>query len=346
MFAINFNYSDLNKLCGDSEILKLITEIHEYKGRLELILNDKKRERLSRTARLQSVYASCRLSGNEMPAERIRQLCGISSPKDVIAETKEEREALGYNSALELVFSGYENAEINTATICLLHKYAMGHSEGSGKFLKIQHYKYSVLENGKYAFYDSAARFSTAGAVKEICASFEKCSAENRTDALILIPAFIRDFLNIHPFEEGSGRAGRLLLQLLLLKFGYMQVRYISIEEKILKSKDNYWAALSESAYAYEREKNTAFIKYFLTIFRDCCRELDETVLSDRESRPAERIEKATRGRTLKFTKKDVLEMCPDIGVKTAENALRLLCDKGVIKKRGSGRTTFYMRVD
>ena len=35
------------------------------------------------------------------------------------------------------------------------------------------------------------------------------------------------------------------------------------------------------------------------------------------------------------------MELCPEIGRESVENALKKLCDDGIIKKHGGGRSVF-----
>ena len=60
-----------------------------------------------------------------------------------------------------------------------------------------------------------------------------------------MIPVFIHDFLCIHPFNDGNGRMSRLLTTLLLYQNGYMIGKFISLEQKIERTKDSYYAALA-----------------------------------------------------------------------------------------------------
>ena len=53
-------------------------------------------------------------------------------------------------------------------------------------------------------------------------------------------------------------------------------------------------------------------------------------------------VEKAVGSKLGKFTKSDIMELCPEIGRASIENALKKLCEDGKIEKRGAGRTTFY----
>ncbi len=43
-----------------------------------------------------------------------------------------------------------------------------------------------------------------------------------------------------------------------------------------------------------------------------------------------------------KFTESDIMELCPEIGRAFVENALRKLCDDGIIEKHDGCRLVFY----
>ena len=55
-----------------------------------------------------------------------------------------------------------------------------------------------------------------------------------------------------------------------------------------------------------------------------------------------EMVEKAVNSKLGKFTKSDIMELCPEIGRASVENALKKLCDDGIIKKHGGGRSIYY----
>ena len=77
----------------------------------------------------------------------------------------------------------------------------------------------------------------------------------------ILIKAFVShiSFEKIHPFSDGNGRVGRLLLQLVLLKGGYSFNGLISIEEALNERKEEYYAYLNKS-------DATSFIEFMLEL--------------------------------------------------------------------------------
>lgn len=47
-----------------------------------------------------------------------------------------------------------------------------------------------------------------------------------------------------------------------------------------------------------------------------------------------------------KFTKSEIMELCPGLSRSAVEKSLRELVEKNVIVKRGVGRGTYYLRSD
>ena len=55
-----------------------------------------------------------------------------------------------------------------------------------------------------------------------------------------------------------------------------------------------------------------------------------------------EMVERAVNQKIGKFTKSDIMELCPEIGRGSVENMLKAMCEEGLIKKEGKGRATYY----
>ena len=85
---------------------------------------------------------------------------------------------------------------------------------------------------------------------------------------LLLIPAYVLDFLCIHPFTDGNGRMARLLTLLLLYQAGYQVGRYVSLERVIERSKETYYEALGMSSQGWHEDRHTLapWTDYFLGV--------------------------------------------------------------------------------
>ena len=59
-----------------------------------------------------------------------------------------------------------------------------------------------------------------------------------------------------------------------------------------------------------------------------------------------ETVCRAVESRIGKFTKRDIMELCPTLSKASVESGIKQLVDAGQLVKQGSGRSTFYFRSD
>ena len=189
----------------------------------------------------------------------------------------------------------------------------------------------------------------TAEAMKELCTRFLEAWEADRIDKLVLIPMFILDFLCIHPFNDGNGRMSRLLTLLLFYKAGYIVGKYVSMEMLIEKTKETYYEALQASSTGWHEGENSyePFVKYYLGIMLKAYNEFESRVehLKHRSLSKPDRIKAVIDNKVGKITKKEIMELCPDISKITVERTLTNLVKSGYIAKVGAGPSTGYVRV-
>ena len=124
--------------------------------------------------------------------------------------------------------------------------------------------------------------------------------------------------------------------------------KYISLESKIAKNKDLYYNALeaSQGGWYENADDPTPLIKYLLSIILAAYRKLDERLELVGDKAPAiEIVRRAVESKLGKFTKSEVLELCPTLGKTSVESSLKKLVDRGVLTQHGKGRATFYTRM-
>ena len=344
----NFDYNKLVDLKLDSDIVFLLGRIHEAKGKQELFLAQKPKEldKLVEIAKIQSTEASNAIEGIRTTDTRLKQLLTEkTTPKN-----RAEEEIAGYRDVLNVIHDSFEYIPLTPNYILQLHKmlFARTGLEIGGKFKSVQNYITAVDKNGNsYTLFTPLAPYETPKAIDEICEQFNNAIADNKVDPLILIPVFIHDFLCIHPFLDGNGRMSRLLTTLLLYRCGYFVGKYISLEAKIAKDKNSYYEALAKSQTAWLEGKDNPveFIKYLLGIIVSAYRDFEERIeVVTVKASSLEMVRKAIAGIVGKFTKADIIKLCPSIGVKTIEKHLKTLTSLNEIQKHGSARATFYTR--
>ena len=57
-------------------------------------------------------------------------------------------------------------------------------------------------------------------------------------------------------------------------------------------------------------------------------------------------VRKACGQKIGKFTKTDLMALCPTIGKSSVENAIKKLIEEGVLVKHGGGRAVYYTKSD
>lgn len=346
----SFDYSVLKNKTWDNEILGIVAQIHEYKGRQELYLKQKPEEldRLVEIAKIQSTEASNEIEGIRTTNTRLKQLVADkTAPRN-----RDEEEIMGYRDVLNTIHENYEYIPIRANYILQLHRDLFRYSEkgSGGHFKNTQNYISATdSEGNEFVLFTPVTPYETPPAVDAICESYNRVIDTQDIDALLLIPVFIHDFLCIHPFNDGNGRMSRLLTTLLLYKSGYVIGKYISLESKIAKNKNLYYDALEACQRGwYENQEDPApFIKYLLRTILAAYRDFEDRVDLVSEKLPAvEVVRRAVYGKIGKFTKRDIMELCPTIGKTSVENSIKQLVDRGVLVKHGSGRSTYYTRSD
>lgn len=141
----------------------------------------------------------------------------------------------------------------------------------------------------------------------------------------------------------------RLLTTLLLYQNGYMVGKYISLEAKIANSKELYYDSLAAAQHGWREGQEDAvpFIKYLLSTVIAAYRDFEERMELVSDKLPAlETVRKAVQARLGKFTKAEILGLCPSLSASSVEASLRKLAANGELVKQGAGRSTVYSRVN
>lgn len=344
----DFNYGKLRNIKWDNEVLGLVAQIHEYKGKQTLFLKQKPAtlEKLVEIAKIQSTEASNKIEGIVTTAVRIKQLCD----QKTTPRNRDEEEISGYRDALSLIHESYEYIPIKSSYILQLHQVLYRYSQRSigGRFKNTQNYITEIKESGEQIVrFMPLDPFETPTAIEKMCESFNRETDACEIDPLILIPAFIVDFLCVHPFNDGNGRMSRLLTTLLLYRAGYVVGKYVSLESKIEKTKESYYKALEKSDINWNREENDImpFIKYILGTVLAAYRDFEQRViLVEDKSSAIDLVRNAVNNTIGKFTKSDIMELVPSVGKTSVENSLKILIEEGVIGRDGKGKATFYFR--
>ncbi len=360
-----FNYKKYKTYRWDNEIINYLSQIHEYKGKQELFLRQKpvEMEKLVEIAKVQSIESSNRIEGIITTATRVGQI----AKEKTTPRNRDEKEIAGYRDVLNTIHESYKYIPLNGNIILQLHRDLMQYAETrtGGRYKITQNYLKEVKEDGTEVIrFTPVPPFETEPCINAICENYNSMLDDSSVDPLLIIPVFLHDFLCIHPFNDGNGRMSRLLTLLLLYKSSYQVGKYISIEKHIEKTKEAYYDALEASSEGWHEnsEDPVIFVKYMLGVILACYREFESrvniisetTVVSETangkkktitiKSKAYDIVKASVDTKIGKFTKREIVNICPSISEKSVEAAMKKLLDEGYIMKHGSGKNTFYSK--
>ena len=344
-----FNYSIIKNQKWDSETLGLIAAIYKECGKQELYLKQRpdELEKLVEIAKIQSTEASNAIEGIVTTNTRIKQLV----EEKTAPRNRDEQEIAGYRDVLSIIHASYDAIPLSKNYILQLHKimYSHMHNPMVGQTKNVQNYISATFPDGhSKILFTPLAPFETLEALDRICEEYNKVIGNMELEPLIAIPIFIHDFLCIHPFNDGNGRMSRLLTTLLLYRSGFYVGKYISLEAKIAKNKDLYYAALSRAQHGWHEgtEDVVPFIKYLLGTILASYKDFGDRFAIVQEKLPAiEIVRKASLNIIGRFMKQDIREQCPSLSLSSVEGALRKMVAAGELKREGAGKATRYIRL-
>lgn len=344
-----FNYNNLDEQLFDREIVSLLSAIHEYKGKQTLYIDaiPDILKGLLEIAKIQSTDASNAIEGIHTSDKRLKEIVNQKSEP----RNRNEEEIAGYRQVLELIHDSYDYIPPTPNHILQLHRdlYTYSSVEDGGKFKSVDNIIEEVNKLGEKSirFKPAPAAF-TPEMMRQLCENFMNVIDKREIDPLLLISAFIFDFVSIHPFRDGNGRMSRLLTLLLMYRSGYIVGKYISIEMHIERTKENYYETLLLSSYGWHDGQNDykPFIKYYLSVILAAYKDFSDRVelLTEKSISKSERVKRVFDRKLGKFSKNDIFILNPDISPKTIEKALKELVENGYIEKIGKGKNTVYVK--
>ena len=347
----SFDYKGSPKSLLIPDIVAMLTSIHEHKGRQELFIeaNADSLNTLMEIAKVQSTGASNRIEGIHTTDKRLEEIVrDRSTPRN-----RTEQEIAGYRDVLATIRESYDYIHPRPSIILQLHKqlYSFSHKSIGGSYKNSDNYISETGADGKEVIrFTPVPAYLTANAMESLCAAFIDSIGKGEFDALLLIPMFILDFLCIHPFNDGNGRMSRLLTLLLFYRAEYIVGKYISLEKLIENSKDTYYEVLQDSSSGWHDNNNdyVPFVRYYLGVLQKAYNDFEErmTYLKYRGLSKPDRIKAVIDRNVGKVTKKEIMELCPDISKVTIERTLTALVKEGHLIKTGGGRSVAYGKTD
>jgi fido (protein-threonine AMPylation protein) len=286
----------------------------------------------------QSAISSNRIEGVEIDQSRVGTVIfGHPALRD-----RDEIEVAGYRDALNLVHGKGRDLPVTEETILQLHRLTRGDIWDAGKY---KDKSVDIIEKfpdgSQRVRFRSVSPEKTPEFTRALVALWQEQSRGRGISPLVLLAALNLDFLCIHPFRDGNGRASRLLLLLTAYHCGLEVGRYISLERLIEDNKERYYETLKQSSQGWHEGRHDPwpYVGYLLFIIKQAYDEFAQRageVLAPKGEK-ADLVLSAIRQLAGEFRLVDIEKACPGVGRDWIQTLLTEMKAKGEVTCCGKG---------
>ncbi|MDO8536909.1 MAG: Fic family protein [bacterium] len=262
MSKIPFNLTPLPPKIDYEKLVKEIARANASVAKLDVLLSQLKNPRLlARTLATREAVLSSQIEGTEATLQEVLEQEAKEIKKEESKIEKDYREIINYRMALEEGMELLKERPLSENLIKNLHstllRSARGHNRGPGEFRK------KVVYIGKPGATIEEASYvpPIPTAIPSLFSNFEKYIHSEEPDTLVQIGIAHYQFEAIHPFEDGNGRIGRLLISLMLYDKKLLSYPFIYLSEFFEEHRRDYYDLLRGVS---ERGEWEAWLSFFL----------------------------------------------------------------------------------
>lgn len=336
------------------KVINKIGFIDAFKGKWLAIEKEESRylRELRKIATIQSIGSSTRIEGATLTNEEVATL--LNNLEINKLKTRDEQEVIGYYDTLGIIIENYDTIELTAANIFHLHsrllKYSDKDQSHKGQYKQLSNKVVANYPDGQQrVIFNTTAPYLVSKEMDELLRWTHQQLGERNVHPLIVIAAFVYEFLSIHPFQDGNGRLSRLLTTLLLLQRGYPFIQYVSFENQIEQNKQAYYQVLmAAQQHRYsEKEVIDQWMLFFLESLEAMVQKLEQKYthykskglyLNERQKQVLACIK---ANEPVKIG--DIASIMSMVSKNTIKKDVQYLLQEGAIEKTGKGRGTVYV---
>lgn len=285
---------------------------------------------IRRKSTLKSSLFSARIEGNTLTLSDL--------PK---TQTKDQRTTEVFNilKALNWVFEK-KKTKITTKNILRLHQMVMTNLSPKHDLGRFRTEAGAIFNSAGIAIYIPSRPSQIKDLINEL---IEFCNSPR--EQFIPVKAALAHYIfeKIHPFLDGNGRVGRLLLQLILQKDGFGMKGILPLEAYLDNHRSEYYSVLESS----ERD-TTEYIEFILEAIAEAASETKEQLMQKDKVDASDlllprRAEILNIIREQKIVNFDTIHRrFLKVNPRTLRFDIKKLLDLGLIRKRGTTKGVYY----
>lgn len=352
-FRVNIRLNNL-KPADIEQVYALIAEIDAIKNSWYIAKRISPRiiQRLTQSVIVTSTGASNRIEGNRLTDQEVEAL--YKNLRIQKLKTRDEQEVAGYLQMLEFVFNHYQQIPISESYILQIHSEMLGYSDkdqGHKGHYKVGSNRVEARDDSGNVIgviFDPTPPYLVAKEMHELVDWYNWAIENKVKHPLIVIANFIFEFLAIHPFQDGNGRASRLLTNLMLLQQGYHFTTIVSHEKIIETHKVDYYLALNkvQQSWKKDQENIAPWLLFFLNVVRLQAKQALLLLESDDieyllSPKQLALWQWALQLDSLEFSRKDAVAAL-EFPERTVESIIKKLVSMKRLQRLGEGKASRY----
>jgi len=312
----------ISELLSQIEICKQVIDAVTIPPEVEL--------NIRRKSTLKSSLYSANIEGNPLVFDEIAKL----SPKD-----KRKIEVYNLLKAINLIHEK-DAVALTKTTILTLHKIAMKSLLDESYLGKIRTNMEAIFNSAGGVVYMPPPPSQVEALLNQLI-SYINGTSERFVPIKAVLAHY--SFEKIHPFLDGSGRVGRLLIRQVLKNGGYNMKGILPLEEYLENHRTMYYQMLEEP------ENNaTEYVEFMLEALAESAEKAKEMVLDQKKIEPEDLLlpRRAEIFRIIKdhglMNFDTIRRRFLAINARTLRYDLKKLQDGGLIHKLGTTKGVFY----
>jgi Fic family protein len=301
---------------------------------------------LASHARVASITASSAIEGVIVPD--VHRAETIIAGRTQHLRNRDEQELAGYRDALDHLFQR-DWQPLNVGLLLHLHRLLFGHTViDGGRFKSSDNLVVDRAADGSSVRFRPVAAAQTPSYVEDLVDGYGSATTEASHHPVLLAGLFVLDLTVIHPFEDGNGRVARAITNALLSAAGYGAVRFISMEQLIAESADDYYAALLASTHGWHTDESDPWpwLDYFVHVLAKVYVQFGSRAANPAAATKQDRVRQFIRDEAPSiFRFAELRAAFPSISEPTIRAALNSMRDSDEIRANGLGRNAAWIRI-
>lgn len=307
---------------------------------------------LASQTRIESISASSAIEGITVDPARIGRL--VDGEQPIRFRDRNEQEFAGYRDAVEAIVRADPPERMSVPLILSVHRDLFRHTEARGGYLKQDDNTIVSRDVNGIAtvLFEPPPWQQTEFLLSELVARYNDALDQELAHPVVLIGAFILDFLSIHPVADGNGRVARILTSQALLERGYGIPRYVSVERRIFETKNAYYDVLYQSQRNWHEGNHTIWpwVNYLVETIADAYAAFEQRIAA--EQRGQRKMTKQERVRVhildyapATFSVEMLRHALPGISDQTIRLVLAAMRHEGLVDSDDNGRNATWARL-